>query len=341
MEYQAAIKALSQADLAPVYVLQGSEWYLQQTFRQALAQRVEDQVGELDSVLFDLNEQSIDEVLDEAQAYSFFVDQRLVVVENLDFLNPQSKQKLTKDQEARLEAYLQDPNPATHLVLIIPADKIDQRRRLTKLLQKHSQYIQVTPRSDQEVRRHLQDALRAASIDINREALDEVLKRTNYQLTQAMAEAQKLIQYASGGASITVEVVRQLVTRSLESNVFELTNAMMRRDFKESVQIYQDLLLMKNEPVQLHALVVSQFRLLIQVKLLQAQGLMEDGIAQQLGVHPYRVKLAARPSRAIPLAGLADLYEDLIERDYQMKTNVGQKETHFYLMLTHYMQMNQ
>lgn len=341
MKFQQALKALDQEGLAPVYAIQGSEWHLQQTFRQHLARRIEDQAGELDQVVFDLNEQTLDEVLDEAQSYSFFVDQRLIVVENVDFLNNQAKVKLTKGQEERLEAYLDDPNPASHLVFMIPADKLDNRRRLTKRFKQKTQFVEVTPLDDQEVTRYLQTYLKTSSIQLREDALEEVLKRTNYQLTKAIAEVQKLIQFASGGQPITVEVVQQLVTRSLESNVFELTNAIMARDFKGAVQIYQDLLLMKNEPIQLHALVVSQFRILIQVKLLQEQGLMQDEIAQQLGVHPYRVKLAAKSARTLALHELADLYLDLIERDYQMKTSVGQKETHFYLTLTRFMQMNQ
>ena len=136
------------------------------------------------------------------------------------------------------------------------------------------------------------------------------------------------------GQPITIDVVRTLVPRTLESNVFELTDAVMKKQIDKAVQIYQDLILMKHEPIALHALIVSQFRLIIQSKLLNQQGYLEANIAKELGVHPYRVKLALQSGRRTQLKQLVSFYDELIEVDFHMKTGIGIKETHFYLLLT-------
>lgn len=174
---------------------------------------------------------------------------------------------------------------------------------------------------------------------ITREATQELLVRVNFQLTEAMSELSKLRSFATAGEAITIDVVRTLVPRSLETDVFELTNAVLGRQIDRAVQIYQDLILMKHEPIALHALVVSQFRLIIQAKLLNQSGYQEANIAKELGVHPYRVKLSLQSGRQLSMRQLVVFYEELIEVDFRMKTGVGIKETYFYLMLTRMIQM--
>lgn len=339
MDFQKAVQEVKKTGVPPVLTLQGSEDYLLSQFRELVAQLIEDKEGELDLTTIDLEEESIDRVLDEAEMYSFFVSQRLIIVEYVDFLSTMPKVKLTDGEQKRLLDYLDNPNPATHLVFVMPHDQIDKRRKLSKTFLKQTFFVNCSPLDEGQVTRYVEQYLQGSHLDISRDAVNELLGRVNFQMSMAIAEIEKLKQYAQSGSKITVEVVRQLVSRSLESDVFELTNAIMRRNIQAAVQIYQDLILMKHEPIQLHALIVSQFRLLIQVKLLQAQGLMQNDIAKSLGVHPYRVKLALQSSRRFELSRLAALYAQLIEADFQMKTGEGQKETAFYLILTRIMQL--
>lgn len=339
MDYQQAIKEVKHQTLQGVYCLQGSEDFLRQEFRQSLAEAVEKAAGELDVVSFDLNEDSIDAVLDEAETYSFFVDQRLIIADQCDFLVSQPTQKLTDMQQERLLDYLKNPNPASHILFIVPHDGVDKRRKLTKQFQKLAVYVNVSPLDEGAVGTYLNKYLQEMQLDLNRAGQEALLQRVDYQLSQAVAEVQKLKQYAQGGHPLTLEVVENLVTRSLASNVFDLTNAIVARKMEESVQIYQDLILMKNDPIQLHALLVSQFRLYLQVKILVNQGLMQDEIGRSLGVHPYRVKLAMQASRRMNLKELSALYGQFIEADRQMKTGSSMKETAFYIILTKIMQL--
>lgn len=339
MEYQEAMQRINQGQIDPVYVLQGSESFLVTQLRRAIETHVEASQAELDLSVLDMTEVSVDQVLDEAETYSFFVDQRLIIADYCDFLASQTQQKLSEAQEQRLLAYIQDPNPATCLVFIMPIDSVDKRRKLTKSLQKLTSYVNMEPLNEGQVLSYMKNYLQEIDLRLDQPLLEELLQRVNYKLSQAVTEVSKLQQYASSGNPIDIEVVKSLVTRSLESNVFELTNALMESHMAEAVQIYQDLVLMKHDPIQLHSLIVSQYRLIIQSKLLQSQGLNQASIAQVLGVHPYRVKLSLQMARRLSLTHLRDLYQDLITADYQMKTSQGQKETYFYLFLTKSMRL--
>lgn len=337
MDFQPAIQAIRAGQTAPVYTIFGSEQYLRDQLLEALRQATESD-GESDRLTLDLNEQALMDAIDEANMFSFFADQRLILAWNANFATSQGS-KLEKHEEKALEEYLKNPNKASVLVFVIPGDQLDKRRKGSKLLQKHSTFVDITPMDEGQVQRYVQTYIANSNLDMTREAVGELLRRVDGQLSQAMHELEKLESYHSLGRRITLDVVEDLVPRTLESDVFELSNAVVTKQIDRAIQIYQDLRLMKHEPIALHALIVSQFRIMIQTKLLAQEGMMEGQISSHLGVHPYRVKLAMQSVRQMPFEELVDFYNQLVEADYGMKTGVGDQESHFYLLLTRLMEM--
>ncbi|MBG9981999.1 DNA polymerase III subunit delta [Aerococcaceae bacterium DSM 111020] len=335
MNYQAAIQALHQNKIAPIYTLHGTESYLRDSFIQEIMNKVEEMdAGEVDVTYIDLKDQSIAEMIDEANMYSFFSQFRIVIIADIDVLIGSSATKLSQSNEKMLLEYLSQPNPNTILIFNHLSDQMDKRRKLTKQLMKETAFIDISQMNEQGVARYLQDYLSHSNLKLSKEAIQTLLMRTDYQLTAIMTELNKLEAYAISGNTITVDVIKQLVPRTLESDVFELSNAVVDLNIDKAVQIYQDLILNQHEPIALHGLLIAQFRLFIQVRLLASQGFLEGDIAKQLSVHPYRVKLALQNNRKIPYDVLIELYDEMAEIDFNLKQGIGVKETYFYLLLT-------
>ncbi|MCW6682239.1 DNA polymerase III subunit delta [Aerococcaceae bacterium NML160702] len=329
MEYQKAIQAIQKGQVPPVVPVVGTEYFLQQEFLHTLLK----QFGETDTLdlsRVDLEEQTIDDVLDEAEMFSFFAEYRLIIVENASFLGTQSKQKLTDTQQERLTHYIQSPNEMSVIVFLMPIEQLDKRKKLTKLFQQETMFVDVAPMSEKDVQQYMRRYLEADSLQLTRDALQELLVRTDYQLTNTMNEVAKLRNFEG---EITLAVIQALVPRTLESDVFELTKAVLNRRVERAVNIYRDLVLLKHEPIALHALLVSQFRLMLQTKLLSQQGFLEGDIAKQLSAHPYRVKLALQEAGKYPVSRLVAVYQELIAMDYHMKTGVGLRDIQFDLLL--------
>lgn len=333
MEFQKAMQELNKGSVVPVYTLLGSETYLKNQFIEGL----HEQLGDIDSndiTRMDLTEASLDDVLDEAETFSFFSEYRLIYVSNVDFLAANSSQKITDAEQDRLAAYLSDPNPASILVFLVENDQIDKRKKLTKLINQKTKVVDISKLDEGQVTRFVQSFLDNEPTKYTREAVQELLMRVNYDLTSAMNEIIKLNIYSQSKIPINIDIVRQLVPRTLESDVFQLTNAVTGKQVDRAVQIYKDLLMMKHEPVALHALLVSQFRIIVQSLILRHQGMNQGDISKQLKVHPYRVKLAIQAGSTMQLTELLNFYTELAEVDYYMKTGVGNKEVYFYVLLT-------
>ncbi|MGX7106800.1 DNA polymerase III subunit delta [Hutsoniella sourekii] len=328
---QKEIQKLKQGHLAPVYYIYGSEVFLKHQFNESLLAVFDD---EPDLVQLDLSESSVDDILDEANLFSFFAEYRVIMVENADFLTSQPKNKLTPNQEKRLIDYIEFPNQQSVLVFYCSQDQLDKRRKIVKAFVKETIMIDISPLQAADVERYVHQTIEDTHLQITREAQRELLERVNYQLSEAMNELVKLRSYSTLGKPINIEVVRSLVPRTLESDVFELTNALLTKQVERTVQIYQDLILMRNDPVQLHALLTSQFRVMIQSKILSSMGFNQGQIASELSIHPYRVKLALENSKMMTLAELKIIYQEIVAVDYAMKTGYGDPQTHFIVLLT-------
>ena len=103
-------------------------------------------------------------------------------------------------------------------------------------------------------------------------------------------------------------------------DVFALIDAMASGRIDRAVALYRHLLVRKEEPVKIAALIARQFRMMLQIKELESRSYSQQQMASQLGLHPYAVRLAAEKARRWPAEKLAARLSEIAELDYRMKT---------------------
>lgn len=334
MTLKTILEMLESTQIYSQYLIIGDEPYLENRFMTHLRGKLFQ--GEEDIEYFDMTQDSLSLILDAANAYSFFSEYRLIVVDKVQFLGSQSK--LKEGDQKQLAAYIQSPNPTSIIVWRLDGN-LDKRKKLSKEFLSHVKVFDVSEVTESEVRQFVASQAEKQNLNIQAGSLPVLLERTGYQLSTSMQELEKLQLYSISGKEITPSIIESLVPRAMESNIFELTKAMMARKVKEASQIYEDLILQKQEPLAILGLMISQFRLIIQVSILSQIGYGPDDMAKQLGVHAYRVKLALEASRKYSLPPLLTLYQNLIESDYQLKTTSLDKDLFFYLNLFKFMEI--
>lgn len=97
--------------------------------------------------------------------------------------------------------------------------------------------------------------------------------------------------------------------------------------------MYHELLLQKEEPLKINAILIGQFRLLLQVKILFEKGYSQGNLASVLKIHPYRIKLAMQQIKHFSKQTLAQAYLGLEEIEVKIKTGQGQPELLFELFM--------
>lgn len=332
MNAQQGIKAINDK-LEQVYLILGTEKYLQDEVRQAFLKKtqVADET-DLNFAAFDLREDTLAEVMNEVESMPFFGDNRLVFVENPDFLTGAKNQK-EQENLAEFIAYLQQPVESTVLVIFAPYEKLDERKKVTKTLKKAATLIETKPPTEVELKKQLQELFATEKISISSENLELILRLTDLSLSKIMGEFQKLVTNVGANGEITREIIQDLIPKTLEHNIFDMTNFVLQGKAEAALRLYDDLLLQGEETIKINSILISQVRLYLQTKILVGIGYQQGNIASTLAIHPYRVKLAMQEVRRFQLETLETIFDQLVENDYRFKTGQGDKEILFQLFV--------
>ena len=146
-------------------------------------------------------------------------------------------------------------------------------------------------------------------------------------------ELNKIFMYKLDDKIILEADIDKLTIKNLEEDIFKLTDFIIKKDKFNCFKLYQDFLNNNYEETYLIGLLASQFRFLLQVKLLCNQGKNKDEITNILSVHPYRVKLAINNLYSYSLEELTKNLNNLFILDKDIKTGLTNKRVAMELYL--------
>ncbi|WP_407967096.1 DNA polymerase III subunit delta [Enterococcus faecium] len=334
LSIQAELQKIRKEKLASCYLILGTEKFLQDQVRTEIVKKIQlEGEDDLNFLSFDMENASLDEVVAEAETLPFFGDQRLVFVENPYFLTGEKVNNGIEQNTDLLTAYLKEPLESTVLVFFAPYEKLDERKKVTKQLKKTAIIINVQQLNEKEVRQYLMNTLENSSIKMERSAIDLFLRLTDLDLSKMMRELQKLVLYGQNQQQITVREVEELVPKTLEHNIFDMTQYILKGKTEQALRLYEDLVMQGEETIKINSILLSQLRLFLQTKFLVKIGYQQANIAETLKIHPYRVKLAMQEVKKFDEHLLVQLFDQLVEMDYQIKTGQIEKELSFQLFV--------
>ena len=271
----------------------------------------------------DLTEDDIKDVISDAETFSMFADNKVVIAENATIFTSSGNGDLEI-----LENYLAHINPNTILIFTINEEKIDERKKITKKIKKDYKLISFnqneTPNS---LVRNLLNGYNITSSNINL-LIDRV--GTNPLILEN--EVNKIKLYKDD-KTVTKEDILNLTTKRPEIDIFKLIDDIVMKNKDEALEIYNEMLKVNEEPLKIVILLASQFRLMYQAKELAKKGYSEKNISEVLKVHPYRVKLALQKGKKYKAETLLNYLSVLADIDIAIKTGKTDKNLALELFL--------
>lgn len=179
-----------------------------------------------------------------------------------------------------------------------------------------------------EIEKWISQHARKLGANLERGVASDLARFIGADLRLIHSELLKLMTYA-GERPITREDVRLLTPYAQNANIFAMVDALGNR---QTAQAFRLLSQLRNEgahPLYLLTMIVRQFRILLQVKELAAEGQRQDAIAGQLRLNPFVVKKALTQARRYSLMQLLSIYDRLLAVDVAIKT--GQMEANLAL----------
>lgn len=324
---------IKKGTISPVYLLAGQEaYFIDETIRR-IKTTLEEQ-EEIETTLFDLDEVPVDAVLDEADTIPFFSNKKIIIAKNASFLKATDKTKVKINHDLkRLETWLQFPSDFSITIFVAPYEKLDERKKVTKLMKEAATYLYSEAPKERDLAVWVQNEVSSQRKQIDEEAINKLIELVGMDMLHLQTEVDKLARYLGEETTITTDLIEDLVSKTLEQDAFKLLNAYIAGDTSMAITIYHDLIRQKQEPIALVALLASQVRLMSNVYYLISKGYHAQQIAKTLRVNPYRVKRIVEDRSGIADEYLLKALYGLSEVDLQLKTMSGRRERFLELFL--------
>ena len=330
-------KHLTVQTLPSILVLTGEDVGQFEWLKKDILKKIGYDPSDLNYSYFDMKEASYAEVELDLLSLPFFADEKIVILDHLLDLTTAKKRNLTDEDLKQFENYLENPSESTRLV-IFAEGKLDSKRRLVKLLKRDSQIIEATTPKEQDLKRYFSSQAQELGLQFVGDSLDQLLLKSGYDFGESQKNLALLQAYKEDG-QITLEEIEEVVPKSLQDNIFDLTQMILKCQIDQARNLVKDLRLQGEDEIKLIAILLSQFRMYSQIKIFSEEGQSESQIVASLSdlsgrkVNPYQVKFALRDSRRLSLSFLKQAMMTFIEADYAIKSGTYEKDYLFDLAL--------
>ena len=247
------------------------------------------------------------------------------------------KRYLTDDELKSFEQYLENPADTTKLV-IFAEGKLDSKRRIVKLLKRDGKMFEAIEPKEQELRAYFSKLAQEHGLEFSSRAFEELLVKSGFDFSEISKNLAFLKDYKKDGI-ITNDDIAEAIPKTLQDNIFDLTQMILQQKVDAARSLVRDLTLQGEDEIKLIAIMLGQFRIFTQVKILFENGRNESQIVADLSnylgrkVNPFQIKYALRDMRSLSLEFLKKSLSCLIETDYQIKSGVYVKSYLFDLAL--------
>lgn len=266
-------------------------------------------------------EKTKENIMQQVLASPFLAEKRMVVLENL----LASKAKAV--QEEILKRIEEKTLPAD-IILIIweaidkPKTKLGKEllARLTK--EKFAQHFEEL--SGAKLTGWILAEVQARGGDMDRDTANTLARIAGADMWALSSLIDQLMSYTDG-KTITKKETALFVEEQADDNIFNLVDAIVNKQTKHVYTMMQEQYRQGNDAGYIYAMIVRQFRILLQLRDLYDRGenLQSSGLAKELGLHPFVIKKSLPMVKRYPLEELKNIHTSLIEIDTKTKTGRG------------------
>ena len=146
------------------------------------------------------------------------------------------------------------------------------------------------------------------------------LSKTGEDMENIRMELEKLIGYTMGREVITDEDVEAICTARVTNKIFEMVAAIVTRKTRKAMELYEDLLTLREPPMKILFLIARQFNQILQVKELMAQGMDRGSIASKLKLQPFVVGKVMPQARSFTRDQILSCVNLCVEAEEAVKT---------------------
>ncbi len=302
-----------------IYLIYGKETLLLEKKCTEILKK--EQIDEYSISKYDLENDSLNTILEDATTISMFSSKKAIIVTNSYIFTATTKKSLIEQNTDLLLDYLEHRNPDTILIFIIPSEKLDERKKITKQCRKIATITEInTVKNIGQIVKEM-----FGEYQIDQATTQLFIDRVGDNLRILEQECEKIKTYKNEEKKITKEDILNLTAKNIDIDIFKLIENIILKKKQQALESYQEMLKRNEEPIKIIIMLANQFRIMYQAKELNKKGYTANDIASTLEIHPYRLKLALEKSYNFSSSILLNYLEKLADLDSNIKSGLVDK----------------
>ena len=300
---------IKMGQLKNVYLLYGTEDYLKRQYRDKLKHALVEPDDTMNFSAYEGKDINPKELIDLSETLPFFKEKRMILVENSGFF---------KNSCDDLAEYMSQVPESTCFVFV--EEEVDKRSKLFKAASRAGSVVEFeTPKEDMLIRWILGRIQREGK-KITQSVMQLFLSKTGSDMENIDKELEKLIFYTLDKTEISAADVEAICTGQTENKIFEMIDAISAKNQKKALDLYYDLLALKEAPMRILFLIARQFQNLLLIKSMSAKGYPAVSIAKTAGMPSFAVQKNLRQAGAFKINQLKEAIEDCGQAEEDVKT---------------------
>lgn len=313
-------KELKQGKLNSTYLFYGEELYLLENAVKKIKKLFGDLILGINYI--QINETNINNLISDIETPAFGYDRKLIIIKNAGILKKATKSnsKLSGEQQKKIASYIKDNidiiNETTILIFI---EEDISKCELQKVIEENGIVCNFERLKPVEIKKRIKNICNMYKVNITEQTLQIFIETCGTDMQNLINEIRKLIEYTGENGTITEESINKLATKEFDSVIFDLTDNLGKRNIKEALEIFKQLIYNK-EPVQKILITLyNHFKKIYLTKL--ALEYREDAL-ETLKLKPNQTFLVSKykkQSEYFKLNELRNILFELIELDNKYK----------------------
>lgn len=294
--------------MSNVYFIYGDDEYAIQKQINTIVAKID---ASYDEIKLDMDDNNIGDLIEELRTIPFLSEKKVIYVTNISSID---------DKSDYYEDFLNAINTFndTNISIFLADSKLKSDSIIYKDLKKYAICYAFT-NNGTSLDELLVEILKDNDFQMANDAKEELLARVD-NAKALISELDKLLMYKYDDKQITKNDVALLVSKNLDLNVFDLVTAVIEKNKKKAIEIYNDLHVANVSATYLLGLLLSKFQEIFDVKVLIQGGYSQDLIASIFKVKSGRAYYMIKNANMLNMKLVKQKLEELTKLEYDIKS---------------------
>lgn len=320
--------------IRPVYLVTGpEEYFYAQAIRLLKKHLLTPGAEGFDYSEFTAGETPVDEILNAANIYPMLSKRRLVLVQDADKFKDSdaddagdkvvaARKKAGKSKASEQETLLNGlASISSRSAVILAAVNMDKRKKLYTTMLKSFCVCEFPLLKGVAMERWAADFIQKRGYRISTSSIKKIVALAGVDLQTLASELEKLTLYAGEEKNIPDAIIDDLVRSSPQQTIFNMTDAVGRRDLGAALKMLTNLLGMGEHPLVVVTMLARHCRQMLIAKEGLIQGRNSRDIASDAQIPPFKLEEFLGMARRTDMSVLQEMYVRLASIDRQLKSS--------------------